>query len=662
MAKQKFKLVYVKNGALCGSYSGIPGDGDVILITRRALEGLESPIPEGYIIPEGVLEITENGEVDIAAFKKVIVNIPAEVPTGSIEINANGEHNVAGKATAIVNVPGATTKDLFEITENNTYNIAEYARVSVDVPNPSTGILNINTNGEYDVTEKAGVNVAVPQPSGKMPNPIIANGTNINVKDFETVDVNVPIPEGYVIPTGKIEINENGTDIDVAGKAAVDVNIPDPTSNLNTYDAYTYLGDGEFRSLGVSIGTNYAYVGNYDATLEELSNGAYYVSAGSSVTQIQNFPEYDGLYFYDGQNTFEDIELEDNSIYTYNGDGAFTQYQEPTWTDNGGHIEIGISGTGFPAGLYSCSGSISIYLDAVNLNSGSTYTYNGGSDFTEFTNPVASLSGGRIYYLSGDNPDNFEFINTELADDSEALHDLLHYNGGSSWEHVDLTAGSVYSYSGNGVFEPTELPELPEEDGFYLYNSNQKEFSSWSNPLEELYSETLYWCGVGSDSFGLPNNFTEINLTSGSSYTYDGDGSFSSIDVPYSSGIYRYNDYDKSFTDMDVHSGSTYYYDEYEGLTRVDPAPNIMPADGSGSVNSFISGVTYIYTAGSNIAYSFDTRDVIESDASDLWYIGATSNGTELAKLELNINESATITVNNARYQITRLADAESEE
>lgn len=173
MAKKQFKLVYVKNGALCGSYSGVPGKDDVTLITRAALEGFETPIPEGYVVPEGVLEITENGEVDIAAFKKVIINVAGQVPTGSIEITTNGEHNVAGKATANVNVP-----------------------IPAGYVLPQ-GSIDITTNGDnIDVTNKALVNVNVPssgypEPTGKAPT-ITANGTNINIKNYATVDVNVP--------------------------------------------------------------------------------------------------------------------------------------------------------------------------------------------------------------------------------------------------------------------------------------------------------------------------------------------------------------------------------------------------------------------------------------------------------------------------------------
>lgn len=66
---------------------------------------------------------------------------------------------------------------------------------SIETGITPTGTLSITANGEYDVTEKAGV------------------------------DVNVPIPEGYIKPTGTIGITSNGSSINVKQYEFANVNV-----------------------------------------------------------------------------------------------------------------------------------------------------------------------------------------------------------------------------------------------------------------------------------------------------------------------------------------------------------------------------------------------------------------------------------------------------
>lgn len=295
----------------------------------KANVAVDVPVPEGYIQPEGTKEIRANGEYNIREFENVNIDIPGAttkelfeatengtydiaeyanvkvdvpippeyvIPEGKIEITENGNNiDVAGKAAVDVNVPvGVFPEGSLDITANaNNIDVTNKVSVNVNVPNPSTGTLEITENGNYDVTEKAGVNVNVaglvptgnkditsteqvnvaefataqvveanllaanikkdvsilgivgthegyPEPSGKAPT-ITENGTNINIKDYASVDVNVPIPAGYIIPEGSLDITENGTNIDVANKATVNVNVPSgggvtPTGNINITD------------------------------------------------------------------------------------------------------------------------------------------------------------------------------------------------------------------------------------------------------------------------------------------------------------------------------------------------------------------------------------------------------------------------------------------
>ena len=57
---------------------------------------------------------------------------------------------------------------------------------------------------------------------------ITENATGIDVSQYATADVAVPIPDGYIQPTDTIEITENATGIDVSQYATADVAVPIP--------------------------------------------------------------------------------------------------------------------------------------------------------------------------------------------------------------------------------------------------------------------------------------------------------------------------------------------------------------------------------------------------------------------------------------------------
>lgn len=55
------------------------------------------------LIPEGILNITENGEKDVSKYEKVNINVPQ--PTGTLVITENGEKNVSQYEKVNVNIP-----------------------------------------------------------------------------------------------------------------------------------------------------------------------------------------------------------------------------------------------------------------------------------------------------------------------------------------------------------------------------------------------------------------------------------------------------------------------------------------------------------------------------------------------------------------------------
>ena len=133
MAK-KFKLVYDQKGTLKGSYTGIPGDKDPVLIERAILEGEKAPDPK----PAGEKKIIKNGKYDVSKFATADVKVEGGiVPSGQLEIVENGKYNVFDKADVNVDVPqGVFPKGSLEITKNGEYDVTEKASVKVDVKEP----------------------------------------------------------------------------------------------------------------------------------------------------------------------------------------------------------------------------------------------------------------------------------------------------------------------------------------------------------------------------------------------------------------------------------------------------------------------------------------------------------------------------------------------
>lgn len=213
--------------------SGTFSTGDNGTYNVKDYEYVKVNVDKG-IYPSGTLTISSNGLKNIKNYEKVQVNVPQGVfPAGTLNIKDNGEYDVTIYQKTKVQVDSIRPEGTIEITENGLVDIAQYEKADVNVPQGvfPTGTKNITTNGESDVTEYEKVNVSVPQ--GVFPSGslnIDDNGT-YSVTNYESAVVNVP--KG-ITPTGNLPITQNG-DYDVTNYASTSVNVPSvqPTGTLS---------------------------------------------------------------------------------------------------------------------------------------------------------------------------------------------------------------------------------------------------------------------------------------------------------------------------------------------------------------------------------------------------------------------------------------------
>ena len=171
-----------------------------------------------------------------------------------------------------------------------------------------SGYSYIIANGDYDVSTYAYASVNVPVPSGYIiptgTKSISSNGNGIDISSYASVDVNVPVPSGYIIPTGTKSISSNGNGIDITSYASVDVNVPVPsgyiipsgtkliTSNDNGIDITSYA------SVDVYVPVPSGYIipsGTYNITSNGTVNVSSYENAYVNVSG--GTPSLNGTYY-----------------------------------------------------------------------------------------------------------------------------------------------------------------------------------------------------------------------------------------------------------------------------------------------------------------------------------------------------------------------------
>lgn len=155
------------------------------------------PIGNEYVIPEGMVEITNNGQVDVTNVKTANVNVyvPPKLqtkevtPTKGLQVVENDKEYDGLDAVVVNPIPDEyiIPEGTLPITENMTYDVRDYAKVSARVY-PAPNLQN------KEVT----------------PSEVSQNIISDEGYDGLGEVVVKPIPDDYIVPTGTKDINTNG--------------------------------------------------------------------------------------------------------------------------------------------------------------------------------------------------------------------------------------------------------------------------------------------------------------------------------------------------------------------------------------------------------------------------------------------------------------------
>ena len=293
---------------------------------------------------------------------------------------------------------------------------------------------------------------------------ITENGTYTapgGVDGYSPVTVNVPIPDGYIVPSGELEVTENGT-FDVTDKASVNVNVPTGGGSDDVAGAVVDRTVTEFiNDKATKIG-DYALRSCTKLTIVDAPNAksiGQYAFAGCSLLASVNFPKVEsvGTYAFNQCNDLRSIAFP-SATTVYTNTFRDTQYVEiidlPKVTN--------IPATTF----YGCRG-----LKALILRSPTLVTLANTSAFTTCYRILGTKNAG--FNPNGEKI-GFIYVQRTLADGSDGV---ATYQAATNWSSSSLvtqirpivaTAADLASIDGS-VYDRAFVED---ENCVYIYDGS----------------------------------------------------------------------------------------------------------------------------------------------------------------------------------------------
>lgn len=257
------------------------------------------PIPEGYLKPDGSIDITENGKVDITEYKYVDVDVQPDLENIEItptkeEQRLNSENAYGFNNVVVKSIPDEyiIPKDVLDITENGEVDVTKYAKanVNIDTAKPEQSKSTVPTKNTQTILPD----------EGYVLNEVIV----------------YPIPEEYIVPEGTLNITENG-EYNVADKVSVNVTI-NATSGEDMLQARVD-SDNTCNNLFTNYsGYNVDYITNLDTSKVTNMNYMFFQCRNLTTIPQLNTSNVNLMnYMFSGCTKLATIPLSDTSKVTH---------------------------------------------------------------------------------------------------------------------------------------------------------------------------------------------------------------------------------------------------------------------------------------------------------------------------------------------------------